>query len=86
MTPRQLGGPPGPPGASVRVDDTAPDDDPVAPGRGCGVEVRGRAEVPAVEVLPTAPGRFGQDIVRVHPRRIVTRNLETPGSSARHVG
>lgn len=32
-----------------------------------------------------APDRFSKDIVRVHPRRIITWNLEKPGSTARDV-
>ncbi|MFJ4188773.1 PPOX class F420-dependent oxidoreductase [Kitasatospora sp. NPDC089509] len=74
------------PEVSVLVDDMAPADDPVAPGWGRGVEIRGRAEVLAVEVPPVAPGRFSQDIIRVHPRRIITWNLEALGSRARDAG
>ncbi|MFD5467523.1 PPOX class F420-dependent oxidoreductase [Kitasatospora sp. NPDC127059] len=74
------------PEVSVLVDDLAPADDPVAAGWGRGVEIRGRAEVLAVDVPPVAPGRFSHDIVRVHPRRVITWNLEALGSAARIVG
>nr|WP_223241938.1 PPOX class F420-dependent oxidoreductase [Streptomyces sp. CBMA123] len=73
------------PEVSVLVDDMAPDDDPVASGWGRGIEIRGRAEVLAVDVPPVAPDRFSKDIVRVHPRRIITWNLEALGSSSRTV-
>lgn len=74
------------PDVSVLVDDLAPADDPVAGGWGRGVEIRGRAEVLAVDVPPVAPDRFSRDIIRVRPRRVVTWNLEAPGSAARTVG
>ncbi|MGW7585852.1 PPOX class F420-dependent oxidoreductase [Kitasatospora sp. NPDC054768] len=74
------------PEVSVLIDDLAPADDPVAGGWGRGVEIRGRAEVLAVDVPPVAPDRFSRDVIRVHPRRIVTWNLESPGSTARDVG
>ncbi|MET8505615.1 PPOX class F420-dependent oxidoreductase [Streptomyces sp. NPDC004787] len=73
------------PGVSVVVDDLAPADDPVAGGWGRGVEIRGRAEVLTVDVPPVAPHRFSRDIIRVHPRRIITWNLEGQGSVARDV-
>ncbi|GAB7188787.1 hypothetical protein ATKI12_8618 [Kitasatospora sp. Ki12] len=74
------------PEVSVLVDDMAPADDPVAAGWGRGVEIRGQAEVLAVDVPPVAPDRFSRDIVRVHPRRVITWNLESLGSAARDVG
>ncbi|MEW1748920.1 PPOX class F420-dependent oxidoreductase [Streptomyces angustmyceticus] len=74
------------PAVSVLVDDMAPADDPVAGGWGRGVEVRGRAEVLTVDVPPVAPDHFSRDIIRVHPQRIITWNLETRGSAARDVG
>ncbi|RKN40502.1 PPOX class F420-dependent oxidoreductase [Streptomyces hoynatensis] len=67
------------PEVSVLVDDMAPADDPVAPGWGRGVEIRGRAEALVLEVPPVAPDVFSKDVIRVHPRRIVTWNLE-PGN------
>ncbi|WP_369394493.1 PPOX class F420-dependent oxidoreductase [Streptomyces sp. CG1] len=73
------------PDVSVLVDDLAPVDDPVAPGWGRGVEIRGRAEVLAVDVPPVAPDRFSNDIIRIHPRRIITWNLETHGTAARDI-
>ncbi|MFE3875823.1 PPOX class F420-dependent oxidoreductase [Kitasatospora sp. NPDC059146] len=74
------------PEVSVLVDDMAPADHPVTAGWGRGIEIRGRAEVLAVDVPPVAPDRFSKDIVRVHPRRIITWNLEALGSAARDVG
>ncbi|MFD8783403.1 PPOX class F420-dependent oxidoreductase [Kitasatospora sp. NPDC059599] len=73
------------PDVSVLVDDLAPADDPVAGGWGRGVEIRGRAETLTVDVPPVAPDRFSNDIVRVHPRRVITWNLEALGSTARNV-
>ncbi|MFD4532107.1 PPOX class F420-dependent oxidoreductase [Kitasatospora sp. NPDC058397] len=74
------------PEVSVLVDDLAPADDPVAGGWGRGIEIRGRAEVLTVDVPPVAPDRFSRDIVRVHPRRVITWNLEERGSAARDTG
>ncbi|MFI9366231.1 PPOX class F420-dependent oxidoreductase [Kitasatospora sp. NPDC053057] len=74
------------PDVCVLVDDMAPADDPVAAGWGRGVEIRGRAEVLSVDVPPVAPERFSKDIIRVHPRRVITWNLEALGSAARAVG
>jgi pyridoxamine 5'-phosphate oxidase family protein len=74
------------PDVSVVIDDMAPADDPVANGWGRGVEIRGRAEVLTVDVPPVAPDHFSRDIIRVHPRRVITWNLEARGSTARDVG
>ncbi|WP_043267595.1 PPOX class F420-dependent oxidoreductase [Streptomyces sp. CT34] len=74
------------PEVSVLVDDLAPADDPVAGGWGRGVEIRGRAEVLTVDVPPVAPDHFSSDIIRVHPRRVITWNLEARGTTARDIG
>ncbi|MFH8385892.1 PPOX class F420-dependent oxidoreductase [Kitasatospora sp. NPDC018058] len=73
------------PDVSVLVDDLAPADDPVAGGWGRGVEIRGWAEVLTVDVPPVAPDHFSRDIIRVHPRRVITWNLESRGATARAV-
>ncbi|MFJ8475657.1 pyridoxamine 5'-phosphate oxidase family protein [Kitasatospora sp. NPDC094011] len=49
-------------------------------------QARPEVSVLAVEVPPVAPGRFSNDIIRVHPRRIITWNLEALGSRARDAG
>ncbi|MFG2532976.1 PPOX class F420-dependent oxidoreductase [Streptomyces sp. NPDC048516] len=73
------------PDVSVLVDDLAPADDPVAGGWGRGIEIRGRAEVLTVDVPPVAPDYFSKDIIRVHPRRVITWNLEERGTAARDI-
>ncbi|WP_316528124.1 pyridoxamine 5'-phosphate oxidase family protein [Kitasatospora brasiliensis] len=73
------------PDVSVLVDDLAPADDPVAGDWGRGVEIRGPAEVLTADVPPVAPDYFSKDIIRVHPRRIITWNLEARGTIARTV-
>ncbi|MFF0413571.1 PPOX class F420-dependent oxidoreductase [Kitasatospora sp. NPDC004745] len=73
------------PEVSVLVDDLAPADDPVAPGWGRGVEIRGHAETLTVDVPPVAPDHFSHDILRVHPRRVITWNLQARGSTTRTV-
>ncbi|MER0477513.1 PPOX class F420-dependent oxidoreductase [Streptomyces sp. Edi2] len=74
------------PDVSVLVDDMSPADDPVAGGWGRGIEIRGRAEVLTVDVPPVAPDYFSTDIIRVHPRRVITWNLEGRGTVARDIG
>ncbi|ANZ16283.1 PPOX class F420-dependent oxidoreductase [Streptomyces noursei] len=74
------------PDVSVLVDDLAPADDEVAGGWGRGVEVRGRAEVATVDLPPVSPDHFSRDIIRVHPQRVITWNLEARGTTARDVG
>ncbi|KJS63099.1 PPOX class F420-dependent oxidoreductase [Streptomyces rubellomurinus] len=74
------------PEVSVLIDDLAPADDPVAPGWGRGVEIRGRAELVTVDVPPVQPDAFSKDVIRVHPRRIITWNLAARGSTARDLG
>ncbi|MER7581906.1 PPOX class F420-dependent oxidoreductase [Kitasatospora sp. NPDC097691] len=74
------------PDVSVLVDDLAPADDPVAGGWGRGIEIRGRAQVLTVDVPPVSPDHFSTDIIRIHPRRVITWNLETRGTTARDIG
>jgi pyridoxamine 5'-phosphate oxidase family protein len=71
------------PRVSLVVDDTAPE--PVGPGgqRGRGLEIRGRVEILRVE-QPVMEG-FSDDLLRIHPRRIVAWNLDQPGNNNRDV-
>ncbi|GFE24081.1 PPOX class F420-dependent oxidoreductase [Streptomyces libani] len=64
------------PEVSLLIDDMAPADDPVAPGWGRGVEIRGRAELLTLDAPPMAPDFFSNDVIRVHPRRIISWHLE----------
>ncbi|MGW3039483.1 PPOX class F420-dependent oxidoreductase [Kitasatospora sp. NPDC001159] len=74
------------PDVSVLVDDLAPVDDPVAAGWGRGIEIRGRAELLTIDVPPVQPDAFSKDVIRVHPRRVITWNLAARGTTARDVG
>lgn len=71
------------PRVSFVVDDIAPE--PVGPGgqRGRGLEIRGVVEVLRAE-RPLLAG-FTNDVLRIHPRRIVAWNLDGPGSNIRNV-
>ncbi|NGO73164.1 PPOX class F420-dependent oxidoreductase [Streptomyces boncukensis] len=77
------------PYVTLVVDDlTAPDDpDAVKPGMGRGVEIRGRAELLTVDEPPVAPEWFSQDIIRIHPERILSWHLdpERPDGWSRNV-
>ncbi|AKA04396.1 PPOX class F420-dependent oxidoreductase [Streptomyces noursei] len=64
------------PDVSLLVDDMAPADDPVAPGWGRGVEIRGRAELLTLDAPPMAPEFFSNDVIRIHPRRIISWHLK----------
>ncbi|BCK70627.1 PPOX class F420-dependent oxidoreductase [Streptomyces libani subsp. rufus] len=64
------------PEVSLLIDDMAPADDPVAPGWGRGVEIRGRAELLTLDAPPMAPDFFSNDVIRVHPRRVISWHLE----------
>ncbi|MEU9114785.1 PPOX class F420-dependent oxidoreductase [Streptomyces sp. NPDC048483] len=64
------------PDVSLLIDDMAPADDPVAPGWGRGVEIRGRAELLTLEAPPMSPEFFSNDVIRIHPRRIISWHLE----------
>jgi NADPH:quinone reductase len=71
------------PRVSFVVDDIATPEDSVGPGgqRGRGLEIRGRAETLVVE-QPLMQG-FTNDVIRIHPRRIVAWNLDGPGPNTR---
>lgn len=72
------------PRVSIVVDDIAPE--PVGPGgqRGRGLEIRGTAEVVAVD-RPLIDG-FSAEVLRIRPRRILSWNVEGPGTNNRSVG
>jgi pyridoxamine 5'-phosphate oxidase family protein len=70
------------------VDDITPDEpDAVKPGMGRGVEIRGLAETLTVEIPPVNPGWFSKEIIRIHPRRIISWHLDpaNPDGEARNV-
>ncbi|MGW8553724.1 PPOX class F420-dependent oxidoreductase [Streptomyces tubercidicus] len=76
------------PEVSLLIDDMAPADDPVAPGWGRGVEIRGRAEPLTLDAPPMAPDFFSNDVLRIHPRRVIAWHLEPDDgrSQSRDVG
>ncbi|QBI52787.1 PPOX class F420-dependent oxidoreductase [Streptomonospora litoralis] len=62
---------------SFIVDDLEPDGPgAIAPGWGRGVEIRGRAETLTDTDPPLAPGAFSREVIRIHPRRIISWNLD----------
>lgn len=71
------------PRVSLVVDDNAPE--PVGPGgqRGRGLEIRGQVEILWVD-QPLIPG-FSNEVLRIHPRRIVAWNLDGPGRNSRDI-
>ncbi|MFJ9410528.1 PPOX class F420-dependent oxidoreductase [Streptomyces sp. NPDC101393] len=69
------------PEVSLLIDDMAPPDDPIAPGWGRGVEIRGHAELLTLDAPPMAPDFFSNDVIRVHPRRIISWHLERDNGS-----
>jgi pyridoxamine 5'-phosphate oxidase family protein len=71
------------PRVSFVVDDMAAE--PVGPGgqTGRGVEIRGVAE-PARLAEPLLRG-FTNDVLRIHPRRVVAWNIDGPGGNNRDV-
>ena len=71
------------PRVSLVVDDTAPQ--PVGPDgqRGRGLEIRGTVEILRLE-RPPIDG-FSNDVLRIHPRRILAWNVGEPGSNNRNV-
>ncbi|MEV5596992.1 PPOX class F420-dependent oxidoreductase [Streptomyces sp. NPDC052496] len=71
------------PQVSLLIDDMTPADDPVAPGWGRGVEIRGRAEVLTLDAPPMAPEFFSNEVIRVHPVRVNSWHLEADGGAAR---
>ncbi|MYV96728.1 PPOX class F420-dependent oxidoreductase [Streptomyces sp. SID3343] len=68
------------------VDDMTPDE-PGAyrPGWGRGVEIRGRAELLTDHEPPFAPEFFSNEVLRIHPERVIGWNLEGHGNIARDV-
>lgn len=76
------------PRAAFVVDDMTPDDPgEVQPGWGRGVEIRGEVELLAVEEPPVAPEFFSHDVIRIHPRRVISWHIdaEHPETQARDV-
>lgn len=73
------------PAAAFVVDDMTPDEPgEIAPGWGRGVEIRGEAEVLAVEDVPVAPKFFSNDIIRIHPRRVISWHIDPAEPRGRH--
>jgi pyridoxamine 5'-phosphate oxidase family protein len=65
------------PQVSIVVDDLMPQGPgEIKPGFGRGVEVRGRAEAITVDVSPVAPGFFSNEVIRIHPERVISWMLE----------
>ncbi|WP_214370191.1 pyridoxamine 5'-phosphate oxidase family protein [Pseudonocardia sp. H11422] len=59
------------------VDDMTPDEPAaIKAGMGRGVEVRGRAETLPVDDPPVNPGWFSDEIIRIHPRRIISWHID----------
>lgn len=73
------------PRVSFVVDDTATPEESVGPGgqRGRGLEIRGRAETLVLD-QPLMNG-FTNDVIRIHPRRVIAWNLDGPGPNIRDV-
>ncbi|GAB3500793.1 PPOX class F420-dependent oxidoreductase [Amycolatopsis cihanbeyliensis] len=71
------------PQVSLVVDDITAE--PVGPGgqRGRGIEIRGVAEI--LHGVPPLMEGFSDELLRIHPRRIVAWNLDGPGPNARDV-
>jgi pyridoxamine 5'-phosphate oxidase family protein len=71
------------PRVSLVVDDVAPE--PVGPGgqRGRGLEIRGVVEI--LYLQRPLMEEFSNDLLRIHPRRIVAWNLDGPGDNHRNV-
>lgn len=65
------------PRVSFLVDDMTPDEPgEVKPGWGRGVEIRGTAELLAVDEPPQAPGFFSNEVIRIRPRRIISWHID----------
>jgi pyridoxamine 5'-phosphate oxidase family protein len=76
------------PAVSFVVDDMTPDaPGAVRPGMGRGVEIRGRAQPLAVETPPVNPTWFSKDIIRIHPRRVISWHIDAtnPDGEARDI-
>jgi NADPH:quinone reductase len=73
------------PRVSFVVDDIARPEESVGSGgqRGRGLEIRGRAETLVVEE-PLMHG-FSNDVIRIHPRRVIAWNIDGPGPNVRDV-
>ncbi|WP_158888775.1 PPOX class F420-dependent oxidoreductase [Amycolatopsis anabasis] len=72
------------PKVSFIADDLTPDEPgAIRPGWGRGVEIRGLAELLETD-RPLAPG-FSDEVIRVHARRVLSLNLDAPGSQARDI-
>jgi pyridoxamine 5'-phosphate oxidase family protein len=73
------------PRVSLVVDDIASPQDSVGPNGqlGRGIEIRGHAETSRAE-QPLMNG-FTDDLIRIHPRRVVAWNLDGPGPNIRDV-
>jgi pyridoxamine 5'-phosphate oxidase family protein len=73
------------PRVSLVVDDIASPQDSVGPNGqlGRGIEIRGQAETSRAE-QPLMNG-FTDDLIRIHPRRVVAWNLDGPGPNIRDV-
>lgn len=72
------------PEVSFVVDDLIPAGEPSGPGgqRGRGLEIRGRAELLTVD-RPLLDG-FSAEVIRIRPRRIISWNVDAPGSFFRN--
>ncbi|GAA1707859.1 PPOX class F420-dependent oxidoreductase [Fodinicola feengrottensis] len=62
---------------SFLVDDMTPDEPgALAPGWGRGVEIRGEAELLTDADPPLAPDFFSREVIRVHPRRVISWQID----------
>lgn len=72
------------PRVSFVVDDLTPDDpSEVKPGMGRGVETRGEAETLSVEDPPGQPGWRSNEIIRIHPKRVLSWHIDPNRSGGR---
>ncbi|MDF3291200.1 MULTISPECIES: PPOX class F420-dependent oxidoreductase [Streptomyces] len=69
------------------VDDMTPDEPgAVKPGWGRGVEIRGRAELLTGVEPPLAPDFFSDEIIRVHPERVISWHINSGEFESRNLG
>ncbi|MGV9309828.1 MULTISPECIES: PPOX class F420-dependent oxidoreductase [unclassified Nonomuraea] len=74
------------PRVSFVVDDMTPDGpEAIKPGMGRGVEIRGRAETLAVDNPPGPPGTVAPEIIRIHPKRILSWHIDPAEPDGRSV-
>ncbi|TQN30233.1 pyridoxamine 5'-phosphate oxidase family protein [Haloactinospora alba] len=76
------------PGVGFVVDDLTPDEaGAIRPGMGRGVEIRGTAETLSVDDPPGQPGWRSSDIIRIHPKRILSWHIDpdNPDGYSRNV-